>query len=119
MKFGTDLLIQNTQGVYNSSLVLPRGHESFLGQGTHARVSAEILHPIWFVEDGFLNVPMYFKVVYLYGFTERLMVSTSYRGRWSSGIGMGIQFRLLHYVDVEVRASINPLDPSEYYFAFM
>ena len=119
MILGASLLSQNGAGVYSRSLVLPKGHEAFLGRGTHVRVDAEILQPVWYMQDGFLTVPSYFKVLYVYGFIQRVVVSPDYRGNWSAGLGMGLQFRLLHYLDLEVRASFNPLDFDKGYFSLM
>lgn len=119
MTLGVSLLSQSGAGVYNRSLVLPRGHEAFLGKGTHVRVDTEILQPVWYMQDGFLTVPSYFKVLYVYGFVQRVVASPDYRGNWSAGLGMGLQFRLLHYLDLEVRASFNPLDFNKGYFTLM
>ncbi len=119
MILGASLLSQNGAGVYSRSLVLPMGHEAFLGRGAHVRVDAEILQPVWYMQNGFLTVPSYFKVLYVYGFIQRVVVSPDYRGNWSAGLGMGLQFRLLHYLDLEVRASFNPLDFNKGYFSLM
>ncbi len=119
MRLMVDLLTQNLDGVYNSSLVLPRGFEAALGEGTYARFGAEVLQPIWFVEDGSLTFPVYIKVLYLYGFAQRVMRGNDYVGAWSAGLGVGVQYRLLHYLDLEIRASINPFDLSKYYATLM
>lgn len=119
MRVGASILSQSGAGVYSRSLVLPQGHEVFLGKGTHVRLDAEILQPIWYMQDGFLTVPSYFKVLYVYGFAQKVVVSSDYQGNWSSGLGMGLQFRLLHYLDMEVRASFNPLDFNKGYFTLM
>ncbi len=114
-----DVLTQNQNRVYSSSLVLPRGSEATLGEGTYTRLGAEILRPIWFIEDGSLTVPVYLKVLYLYGFAQRVMSGKDHKGAWATGLGMGMQNRLLHYLDLEVRFSINPFDPRKYYFTLM
>ncbi len=119
MMLGVSLLSQSSAGAYSRSLILPKGHEAFLGKGAHVRVDAEILQPVWYMQDGFLTVSSYFKVLYVYGFVQRVVASPDYRGNWSAGLGMGLQFRLLHYLDMEVRASFNPLDFNKGYFTLM
>ena len=119
MVLGASLLTQNSSGVYSNSLVLPRGYEAFLGSGTHVRIDAEILQPLWYIQNGFLTVPTYFKVLYLYGFSQRVLVGNGHRGEWTIGLGMGLQFRLLHYLDLEVRTSFNPFDSKRTYFTLM
>ncbi len=119
MILGASLLSQSHAGVYSRSLILPEGHEAFLGGGAHVRVDAEIVQPVWYMQDGFLTVPVYFKALYVYGFAQRMVVSTDYAREWSAGLGIGLQFRLLHYLDLELRASFNPLDVSKGYFKLM
>ena len=114
-RLGVSFLTQNSGGVYSSSLVLPMGSESYLGRGRHARIDAEILQPLWYIEDGSLTLPIYVEVLYVYGFTQRVIVGKEYRGAWSSGLGVGLKFRLLHYIDMELRASFNPFDFNERY----
>lgn len=109
------LLSQNSADVYNRGLVLPRGQDMYVGAGTHIRAGAEVLQPVWYIQDGFLDISVYFKVFYLYGFVQRVVVSPDSLGDWSAGIGMGLQFRLLHYLDLEVRASLNPADFNQGY----
>ncbi len=117
--FRGSMLRQNSGGVYSNSLILPRGHEAFIGKGSHIRIGTELLQPIWYIEDGYLTVPSYFKLLYLYGFTQSLVYSEDYIGIWSAGIGVGLQFRLFHYIDMEVRAALNPFDVKKSYFSLM
>ncbi len=119
MLLGASLLTQSSSGVYSNSLVLPRGQEAFLSSGTYVRMEAEILQPLWYIQNGSLNVPAYFKVLYLYGFGQRVLAGNEHRGKWTTGIGLGLQFRLLHYVDLEVRASLNPFDPNQTFLTLM
>lgn len=117
LRFSASVLTQNSGGVYSNSLILPRGHEEYIGEGTHIRVGAEILQPIWYIEDGFLTIPSYFKLLYIYGFTQRLVQSEDDTGLWSAGIGVGLQFRLFHYLDMEVRTALNPFDIKKSHFS--
>ena len=110
LMLGASLLTQNNAGVYSNSLILPRGFEAYLGQGTHIRIDAEILQPVWYIQNGFVKVPVYFKALYLYGFAQNVLFSSDHEGEWAAGLGMGLKFRLLHYLDLEVRASFNPID---------
>ena len=119
MMFGAAALAQNDAGVYSNSLILPRGREAFLGRGIHGKIDLEVLQPIWYLENGLLSIPMYVKAVYLYGFTEYVLVSEDYSGGWAAGLGLGIQFRFFHYLDLEVRAAINPLELNQRYFSLM
>jgi len=116
---GGSLRSQSTPGVYSNSLVLPRGQEGYLGAGTHIRIDAEVLQPMWYIQNGFLTTSTYFKVLYLYGFVQKMVVGIEDREKWSLGLGIGLQFRLLHHIDLEIRASLNPFDFSQGYFTLM
>jgi len=118
-KIGASFLAQSSAGVYSNSLVLPHGKEAFIGDGVHVRIDTEILQPVWYIQDGFLTIPTYFKLLYLYGFAQGLVHSNDQRGVWSAGIGVGLQFRLFHYMDVELRTSINPFDIKNSFFSLM
>lgn len=118
-KLGVSFLAQSSAGVYSNSLVLPHGKEGYIGDGTHLRIDAEIFQPIWYIQDGFLTIPTYFKVLYLYGFAQRLVHSDDQYGIWSGGIGVGLQFRLFHYLNMDVRTSINPFDIHNSYLSLM
>jgi len=64
-----------------------------------------------------LTIPSYFKLLYIYGFTQRLVQSEDDTGLWSAGIGVGLQFRLFHYLDMEVRTALNPFDIKKSHFS--
>ena len=117
--FGAAVLAQNDAGVYSNSLILPRGREAFLGRGIHGKVDLEVLQPVWYLENGLLSVPVYINAVYLYGFAEYVLISEDYSGGWAVGLGLGSQFRIFHYLDLEVRIAINPLELSQRYFTLM
>ena len=119
LKFGVSFLAQNSAGVYSNSLVLPHGKEAYIGDGIHLRIDAEVFQPIWYIQDGFLSIPTYFKVLYLYGFAQRLVHSDDQYRMSSGGIGVGLQFRLFHYLNMDVRTSINPFDLDNSYFSIM
>jgi len=111
------MLTQNSGVIYSRSAILPRGHEMYIGRGTHFKIGVDLIQPIWYIEDGFLTIPSYFKLLYAYGFIERLLPDENHNGIWSAGIGIGLQFRLIHFLDMEVRGTLNPFDVKKSYFA--
>ena len=117
--FGAGVLVQNEASVYSNSLILPRGREAYLGRGIHGKIDIEVLQPVWYPENGLLSIPVYINTVYLYGFAEYVLMSEDYSGGWAAGLGLGSQFRIFHYLDLEVRIAINPLELSQRYFTLM
>lgn len=107
LRVATALLSQNEGGWTDLDAFVPRGYEGrYLGRGTFLRYGLEYVQPLSFIDDGALLVPVYLKVLYSYGFAERL----SPAGRnedgpamASIGGGLGLQVRLFHLLDLDLR----------------
>ncbi len=105
-------LWQNRGSIYDLDTFMPRGQEDvYLGPGTYAGADAEIVQPLWYVENGFLLLPVYVKAVYAYGFAEALAPVDSRERQWknitAAGVGLGLQMRISHVVDVHLRAGAS------------
>ena len=52
---------------------------------------------------------MYFKAVYAYGFVEAVIHSDTdgIRNARTAGAGLGVQWRLMHYLDLEWRIGVS------------
>lgn len=87
---------------------LPRGYENLdLQEGSFLRFRAEVVQPLWFVDDGMMLVPIYLKSLYTYGFGSTLtrFEDAAQRGpRVSSvGVGLGARIRLFSVLDLDLR----------------
>ena len=98
------LLTQRGQSLYDLDQIAPRGYEQDLYRSTtYVGLDAEVMQPLWFVENGMVLLPVYFKVLFAYAFAEG-MYGIQEEGTYRSvGAGLGVQLRLFHYVDLEFR----------------
>ncbi|WP_179862120.1 PD40 domain-containing protein [Longibacter salinarum] len=105
-------VVSQRQGTeYGLGAFLPRGNEEFtLPSGTFIRFKSEVLHPLLFVDDGMLLLPVYVKAVYSYGFAStltRVRDITARRQRVSSvGGGLGVRIRLFSTADLDLRVGL-------------
>ena len=101
------ILSQNRGGIYNLKTFMPRGYQHrFLDRGTFAGYGFEFLQPIWYVDNGFFMVPLYFKALYGFGFAERLhAINGPMEGEHfdSAGLGLGLRFRIFYFFDFDLR----------------
>ena len=88
-----------------------------LESGTFLRYGADVVQPLWFIDNGFLLVPFYAKALYTYGFAESIWRTAHSENRASGGgalsavgAGLGFQFRLFHLLDLDLRLGVafNP-----------
>ena len=111
LRLQAGLLSQNRGSIFNLDSFLPRGYEDeFLGEGTFVRLNAEALQPLWFVEDGFVLVPLYVKAFYGYGFAEILfpLNGETRQSQFSTaGAGLGLQFRFFYTLDLDLRVGVS------------
>ncbi len=104
MRIRATLVAQSAPWVYNLEPFAPQGYASDLfGERTYAGIDGLIVQPLWFVDDGFVLLPLYFKVLYAYAFAEAFYATGTAARYRSIGAGLGVQFRLLHYLDLELR----------------
>ena len=109
LRLGASVLSQNSPNVYDAFLVLPRSYEdAYIGTGQIVKADAEILQPLWFIDDGFLDLPMYFKVLYVFGFFEEVVHSDTpdLQNTRAVGAGLGLEWRLMHYLDLDLRIGL-------------
>ena len=101
------LIEQSRPWIYNLEPVMPRGYE---GERVDAKTligaDAEIIQPLWFVENGFVLVPAYFEALYAYGFAEWMYGRQTARTYRSVGAGLGLQLRFAHYLQMDLRAGL-------------
>jgi hypothetical protein len=65
---------------------------------------------LWFVEDGFVLVPLYVKAFYGYGFAEILfpLDGETRQSQFSTaGAGLGLQFRFFYTLDLDLRVGVS------------
>ena len=108
------LLTQNQGSIYNLDNFLPRGHENtFLGRGTFLQLNLLAIQPLWYIDDGFMLLPFYFKALYAYGFAETLVPVDDRERPWSRissvGGGLGFQFRFFYRYDFDLRLGASYL----------
>lgn len=110
LRFDAALITQNRGSIFNLDRFVPRGYEdAVLGEGTFLRVGAEVVQPLAYVDDGMTLVPLYVKALYAYGFGQTLgRASEGLSGslRSSTGGGVGLQARLFHALDVDLRVGL-------------
>ena len=109
MRMGVTVLSQNRANVFDAFLIMPRTHEdAYVDAGNTVKADVEFIQPLWFIDDGFLNVPMYFKVLYVYSFLEAIVHSDTPQVRNSQavGAGVGLEWRVMHYLDLDIRIGL-------------
>ena len=106
-------LSQNSAGIYNLDTFLPRGYKDdfLLGGGNHTVAGFEYVQPIWFVDDGLFMIPFYLKAIYAFGFAEALLdgggeylsSNLEQKEAISTGLGLGVRFRLFYLFNFDIR----------------
>lgn len=108
------LLIQNRPSVLSADAVLPRGYTGRgLPEGTFGALGADVVQPLWFVDDGWTTIPLYVKSFYAYGFGETLWGAPAQEPPLSAfGAGLGVRFRFFYVVDLDLRigVAVRPAD---------
>ncbi len=109
LRLNAGLLTQNQGSIYNLDRFMPRGHEDvFLGAGTFARYGFEITRPLWFIDNGFFLLPVYFRALFAFGFAETLHPVERFSDRVSSaGVGLGLRIRFFYLFNLELRAAAS------------
>jgi len=98
------LIAQSDPWVYDLGSLVPRGYDSNnFAERTYAGLDAFVIQPLWYVDNGLVILPVYLKALYMYGFAEALQSTTTATRYRSAGLGLGVQFRLLHHLDLELR----------------
>lgn len=121
LRLGISALTQNRPNVYDAMHVMPRTYEdSYIASGQTVKADLELAQPIWYIDDGFLHVPMYFKALYLYGFAEAIVHSDipALRTARAAGTGLGLEWRIMHYVDLNMRIGLAYPDAGGFRLTF-
>ncbi len=108
------LLTQNQGSIYNLDLFLPRGYEnSFVGEGAFLQLNLLAVQPLWYIDDGFVLLPFFFKALYAYGFAETFFPVDGRDRPWtrlsSVGGGIGLQYRFFYRFDFDLRIGASYL----------
>ncbi len=105
IRLSAGFLHQNVGGVFNLTGFRPRGWErAFVPSGDFLMLGAEVRQPVVFVDDGFQIVPLFLRSAYAFGFTERLHNTRDFSDDLASvGLGFGVEFRLGHTIDLDLR----------------
>ena len=79
-----------------------------LPTGTFVRWKADVVQPLWFVDDGSVLLPVYLKALYGYGFASTLSrAENAFAQRVprqsAVGGGLGIRLRLFSLLDLDLR----------------
>lgn len=111
------LLTQNTAAALDADALLPEGYDAVaLSRGTFAAGGLRVVQPLWFVDDGWLLVPLYVEAVYAYGFAEVVRGLGAARLRRpqaehaalaAAGAGVGAQLRLYSRLSFTLRAGFS------------
>ena len=122
IRLSGQLLVQNRDGVFHPRFFLPRGFEdAYVGRTFLISTNLEAIQPVWFIENGLVRLPSYFKVLYAYGFLGRVLAvrhNPDLRNARSVGVGLGLQLRVMHYLDMDLRLGFNPLGSDGKQFTF-
>jgi hypothetical protein len=107
VRLGARGLIQNRGALLNTSTFAPRGSDiDALRDGTFLQLEAEVTQPLWYIDDGSTLLPVYGKVLSVYGFGETLgrIGEGAWRHRTSSvGAGISLEARIFYRFNVDLR----------------
>lgn len=100
---------QNRGGIADLSEVFPRGYETetvFLASGTYGKAGVEVTQPLWYIDDGFVLLPFFFRALFAYGFVESMQpIAGSARVLTVAGGGLGVEARFAYGINVTLRAA--------------
>lgn len=100
---------QNRGGIVDLTMFFPRGYETetvFLDGGTFGKVGFEITQPFWYIDDGFVLLPLYFRALFAYAFVESMQPLTGTGAtRTVAGGGIGVQARFAYGINFTLRVA--------------
>jgi hypothetical protein len=105
LKLQAGVLTQNAGSIYDLDRFVPRGYEDdlYLGAGTYLKGGLEYTTPLWFIDNGFIILPAYFKVLLAYAFAETV-TDPRFDRHWTSiGAGLGLDMRVAHTLSLTIR----------------
>lgn len=108
LRLGANVLTQNRSS-FDSELFAPRGYDTLPGgpEGTFLRFDAEVVQPLWYIDDGLTVLPVYLGALSAYGFGQTIGQVDS--GGWqdaktSVGAGLGLSVNLFYQFNLKLRA---------------
>lgn len=107
LRLEAGLLSQNEGSIYDLDSWVPRGFENDLqpGKGTFLKGGIQYTTPLWYIDNGFVALPAYFKVLLAYGFVESVS-DLQFEDHWTSaGIGIGLDMRVAHALSLTFRVA--------------
>jgi hypothetical protein len=107
LRLGANVLAQEGFA-FDAKPFAPRGYDALPGgpAGTFLRLDAEVVQPLWYVDDGLTAVPVYLGALSVYGVGQTLgRVGT---GKWkapqtSVGVGLGLDVTLFYHFSTRLR----------------
>ena len=104
------LVAQSIPGIYNLEYFAPRGYEyEHFSERSYIGLDGLVMQPLWFIDNGLVLLPIYFKALFAYGFAEILYGSESDARYRAAGAGLGLQLRLIHHLNLEIRLGYSYL----------
>ena len=104
LRIRATMVAQNRAQIYDLAPFVPRGFEGdYLNAHGYVGLDGLVVQPLLFIDNGFVLLPVYLKVLYAYGFAEALYAADTDARYRVVGVGLGIQLRLIHYLDLELR----------------
>lgn len=107
LRLGAGLLTQNRSS-FDPQFFAPRGYDTLPDgpDGTFLRFDAEVVQPLWFIDDGLTIFPVYLGALSAYGFGQTLGRVDS--GGWqapktSVGGGIGLDVRFFYRFSLKLR----------------
>ncbi len=107
LRLGANVLTQNRSS-FDAELFAPRGYDTLPGgpDGTFLRFDAEVVQPLWYIDDGLTVLPVYLGALSAYGFGQTIgPVDGGWQdARTSVGAGLGLSVNLFYQFNLKLRA---------------
>jgi hypothetical protein len=113
---------RDANGRVGAGTFVPRGYEeASLGSGSFVRLDAMYTQPLWYIDNGFVLFPLYFRALYGYGFGQTLLpvegtaqytadgpdgapvIRDTGTSLSSVGVGLGLEVRLFYSLTLDLR----------------
>jgi Tol biopolymer transport system component len=109
------VLTQSRTSLFDAQSFAPRGYrdlaDALPDAGTHLRLGAKYVQPLWYVDTGSVLLPVALDAVYGFGLGQaqyRIDGGPSFRERRASvGAGLGLKLRLLGLLPLNLEAGVS------------
>ncbi|MFB6249063.1 MAG: hypothetical protein ABEL97_10885, partial [Salinibacter sp.] len=107
LRLGASVLTQNRSS-FAPAPFAPRGYDTLPGGpgGTFLRFDAEVVQPLWFIDDGLTVLPVYLDALSAYGFGQTVgrVGATGWQdAKTSVGAGLGLDVRFFYRFGLTLR----------------